>query len=145
MAYSVLNAPSRADGLLGGITAPWLDFVPILGWMVGFFNGLLFGMSVQAWICALLLIASSIGALVYIFRTEVDYYEDAMGLAIETAEKLKKQKDAQFKTTRPTIMRKVKSESIRNHGIGKGRGTAAIFWRQILSSNVPGPILWVLL
>lgn len=120
------------EAMFGLLQSGWLLLIPILGWCLALMTAALSEFNVWTLVAGGLLLASTVLMLVYISRSEADFYEDAMGLTYEREAQLNKQKSGQ--------VRKIKH--IRKTGINKGWGADAVFYRQLREYRRTSPFLF---
>ncbi len=102
------------------LESPMLLFMPLLGWSLSLMTAVLNGMHTWGVVGGVLLVLSGIVMVVYISRSEADFYEDAMDLTFERESQLNKQKSGQL----------TRVKKVRKTGLNKGWGADAIFYRQ---------------
>ena len=117
--------------LVGMLRSPLLLLIPFLGWATSFMMTAFIGMHTWAYVGLGLLLLSAVLMIIYISRSEADFYEDAMGLTQEREALLAKQKSGNI--------RKIKK--VRKTGLNHGWGMDAIYYRQMREYRRTSPLL----
>lgn len=109
------------------LSASWLRWVPVLGWLKGICGCAFSGNFVFSLVFLLLSIAGLIVLLKIMDSMKVDFYEEAAAAAEKTAEKLQAVKD----NKNVSISTKKKDWSkVETDGL-KGQGAQAFFWKTL--------------
>ncbi|HHX37566.1 MAG TPA: hypothetical protein GX717_06255 [Clostridiaceae bacterium] len=115
----------------------WIDWIPLVGWTIGLTHGVIVGMTLAHWLQLCLLLGTGVLIVVYLTRTEMDFYESSALSAelLELREKkmgVKKgtifnQQNRSWDTGKAS--RFLKKDKLKS-GIDRGWGPIAIFHRQ---------------
>lgn len=116
------------ENLFTAISQPYLQYVPIIGWVHGFIFGLMYGSGTHILLYGLLLLLCCIVSIVLFCLTKLDYYEDVL----QNAENYYEFRES-IRTGNITdkVMLGNKKILLRKTGINKGSGAAAIFFKHL--------------
>lgn len=121
-------------GLMESIasTTVFLPFqmIPVIGWSIMFFEGIVIGNIAKVAISLLLYGLSGLILIVIIAKQKGDYYEDVLGITQLTYDRLQDAKNGKA----VSVTRKVKVKEERS-GIKKGKGASTIFYRHMLEKR----------
>jgi hypothetical protein len=116
------------DALLKVIDSKWFGFIPVAGWSLMLFTGVVHGAIVNALIGLVLFLG--IGGLIIFLLTmgKADYYEDVLVSTETTYQTLKDAKEGR------TIQRSKKKIKVRDNevGINKGSGAYTFLYKHML-------------
>lgn len=122
-----------AQASLYGLLNSWqILLMPVIGWSLSLIAGIFTGMEIVHIVSLGLLLLSMLVMVLYIHKSDADFYEDAMSLTYEREVLLNKQKSGQVKRVK----------KIRKTGINKGWGADAIFYRQLREYRRSSPFLF---
>ena len=110
------------------ISQPYLQYVPLIGWVHGLVFGLMTGESFSVLLYGLLLLGSCAGSIVIFGVTKLDYYEDVL----QRAENYYEFREAlRTGNMSDKVMLGNKKIRLRKTGIHKGGGASAIFFKHL--------------
>ncbi len=117
-----------AESLFESVSLPFLEWVPLIGWMHGFLYAFLTADSVRGLVYGLLLMLLGFSAMATLFLSDVDFFEDVLSSAEnyhEFRESIRegKMSDKVMMGNRPVRLRRL--------GIGRGRGGTVIFFKHL--------------
>ena len=112
--------------------APVTRWLPIWGWLKGFFLFAVEGNAVGTAVSFAALAAGGAGLIWLIHRVKADFYEDAMAKSEETAQ-LMEQVRAERSGSGVAFKKRKKdrAETIRRDGLNRGRGASVFFFKSI--------------
>ncbi|HHU75674.1 MAG TPA: hypothetical protein GXZ24_02070 [Firmicutes bacterium] len=122
LAWSIIASGDLWQGLLQGLNAPWLCYLPVIGWGKVVFMTAVTGYSAWSTIGLVLQFLFLAGCIILSYRTADDYYEDTLKATAQRA-----------------LRRKQRA------GIGKKRGFSPTFSRKNLSIPKMGSGPWAFL
>ncbi len=131
--YFFTHGRQLVPALNGFFNAPESRFVPLWGWLKGFFMYTIEGNYPMAGVMLFLLLALGAALLIVISRMKADFYEDAMAKSEETAELMQRAKERGgfFQTVR----KKDRSEKLMRDGLNKGFGANVIFYKTVYNRH----------
>lgn len=117
------NTQDLLGGALKSATAPWVNFIPIFGWLTAAVTGVLAG----NWV----LVAAGAGAtaafvllmLVLVTKMHADFYEDVLKATEVSFSAITSKKEGQL---RETVPKNIKTGAV---GIGGGSGASAFYYK----------------
>lgn len=107
----------------------WFGFLPIVGWVVMFFKGVLAGELIYMVISLALFTLASILFISLLTAHDADYYEDVLLSTETTYQRLIDYKEG--RNISATTNRKIKVKDEEN-GIGKGKGAMVLAYKHLL-------------
>lgn len=118
----------------------WFSYLPIMGWVIMFFKGVLTGAVLQ--VIVSLGLFTLIGALGISLLTahEADYYEDVLHSTEVTYQRLRDYKEG--RNISSTTNRKVKIKE-EESGLQKGKGASVFAYKHMLEMRRSGRILFI--
>ena len=116
------------ESLYQAVSQPFLDYVPIVGWMHGFVYGIISGSSMSICIYGALLAAMVAVSIVVFVRVKPDFYEDVLSQAESYNEFREAVREGKFSDK---VMFGDKEIKLRKTGINRGFGAAAILFKQL--------------
>ena len=125
--YFLRSGKSIIDAADGFFNARVSRYIPVWGWMKGFFMGIIEGNYAEGFIFLGLLLASLAGLLIAIYRMKADFYEDAMAKSEETAQLIREAKEKGGFAMRKR--KKDRSEKLLRDGLHRGEGANVFFWK----------------
>lgn len=123
---------SNMEALCVSIASPYLEFVPIIGWIKGMIFAIINGNAVNTILFAGLNGIAIVGSILLFMNSDSDYYEDVLQTT-ETSFKLKES----VKNNRGFAISK-KSQKVKNTGINHGWGASTFFFKHILQNRRQG-------
>ncbi|MEG0379452.1 MAG: putative ABC exporter domain-containing protein, partial [Eubacterium sp.] len=121
------------DTLIQTADSKMVEYIPIVGWIKGFIIGLISGNFLMAIIYFVLLALLGGLLIMYICRSDADYYEDVLQAA-ETAYHTK----AAAKQGHLSDAKDASKISRKNTGIHKGKGASVFFFKHMLENKRSG-------
>lgn len=121
------------EALLSAADSSLMEYIPVLGWTKAFTMGLIAGNFLKALVFLVLLIALIGLIILYIYRSESDYYEDVL----QSAEKNYTTKTA-AKDGRISDTKDASKISRKKTGIGRGKGASVFFFKHLLENRRSG-------
>ena len=129
VAYYLSSGKTFIEAADGYFNAHAGRYIPVWGWLKGFFLGISEGNYTEAFIFLGLMLALLIGLFIAISRMKVDFYEDAMAKSEETAELIREAKEnGGFAMRRH---KKDRSEKLLRDGLNRGEGANIFFWKTL--------------
>ena len=119
--------------LLSAADSNFMEFIPVLGWTKAFTMGLIAGNFIKALVFLALLIVLIGLIILYICRSESDYYEDVLQSAEKTYTTKTAAKDGRISDTKDAS-----KISRKKTGIGRGRGASVFFFKHLLENRRSG-------
>ncbi|NLP34638.1 MAG: hypothetical protein GX359_05505 [Clostridiales bacterium] len=117
----------------------WFGYVPVGGWAVMFFKGIVEGAIFDVLLSILCFTILSILFVVFLTRGTADYYEDVLHSTEITHQKLKAAKEGKKYSQRN---RKVKVKD-NEYGLQKGKGASAIAYKNILEMKRKSRLVYI--
>lgn len=133
LAYFLMNGRELIPALNGYFNAPLSRFIPLWGWLKGFFMFTIEGNYPMAGLMLGLLILLGAGLLILISRMKADFYEDAMAKSEEMAELQARAKEQGGFIT--YNRKKDRSEKLLRDGLNKGFGANVIFHKTVYNRH----------
>lgn len=116
------------ENLYAAIAQPYLQYVPIIGWVHGFVFGLMRGNGTAVLLYGLLLLGCCLVSVLVFWRTKPDYYEDVL----QSAENYYEFRESiRTGNMSEKVMLGDKKIHLRKTGIRKGSGASAIFFKHL--------------
>lgn len=138
VAMSVYQKGFSAETVYAAVTDPYLQWVPIVGWMSGGIFSLIRGFDIMGIVYFALLAAATVFALLAFLKSDSDYYEDVLQNTETTYEIKKAAKEGNINMNMPgQKIRKVKKV-----GIGHGWGASAFFFKQVKELHRHSPLVF---
>ncbi len=120
----IISTGDLLQGLLQGLNASFIDYLPVIGWSKVAFMTAVTGYSTYSTVALILQLLFLVGCIVVSYYTADDYYEDTLGVT-ERRSLRKKRKDGEEKSERLTLpFYKRKNFVVRKVGTGPW----AFFW-----------------
>lgn len=135
--YKVLGM-SIMESILSLTTNTYIQYFPIIGWPVMFFEGIIIGSISKVILSSLLFFISSIGLVLFFTLREGDYYEDVLSSTELYYNRLQAAKEGKGMASSKIV--KVKEEKM---GLLKGNGASALFYRHILEKKRSSRFLYI--
>ena len=133
--YSFCNGSRKRSA---AVTDPYLQWVPIIGWMTGGIFSAIRGFDMLGAVYFALLAAAALIALLAFLKSDSDYYEDVLQNTETTYEVKKAAKEGNINMNLPgQKIRKVKTV-----GIGRGWGASAFFFKQVKEMHRHSPLVF---
>jgi hypothetical protein len=132
-----LLSGSNIEALYAALASPYLEFVPIVGWIKGMIFAALKGNTVNVILYAVLNGIAIAGSILLFMNSESDYYEDVL----QTTERTFELKES-VKKGHGFAMSK-KTQKVKNTGINHGWGANTFFFKHLLQNKRQSPIPFV--
>ena len=138
VAMTVYEKGFSMETVCAAVTDPYLQWVPIIGWMTGGIFSAIRGFDMLGAVYFALLAASALIALLAFLKSDSDYYEDVLQNTETTYEVKKAAKEGNINMNLPgQKIRKVKTV-----GIGRGWGASAFFFKQVKEMHRHSPLVF---
>ncbi len=116
------------DSAVSALSSPYLEYVPLIGWMKGAVFGFLFGNYLAAGIYTALF-AAAIGAAVAVFAVrDLDFYEDVLQSTARADEIRKNKREGKMSFGTGKVR-------VTSTGIKKGWGPNVLFYKHLLEGK----------
>lgn len=132
-----------AAGGFSGVVEEGVDFLstvgvffPVSGWAAGLIGGIFTGDFLSAGISVLLILLAFAGAILLVVKNKNNYYEDVLQSAEVAQSAITAKKEGQPAEVTPKNVRLGKT------GIGKGKGSGALFYKHLLENRRSGLFLF---
>ena len=119
------------DGAMAFFNAPGTRFIPVWGWLKGFFLYAAEGNAPLAGVCFLLTAAGMAALLWVIHRVKADFYEDAMARSEETAELMERARSEKSTGVVFKKRNKDRGDGLIRDGMTRGKGAWVFFHKAI--------------
>lgn len=116
------------ESLYKALSAPFLDYVPVVGWMHGFVYGLINADLTSIIIYGLLELIVVIISVIVFMKVKPDFYEDVLSQAESYNEFREAVREGKFSDR---VMLGDKEIKLRKKGINRGFGAAAVLFKQL--------------
>ena len=138
VAMTVYEKGFSMETVCAAVTDPYLQWVPIIGWMTGGIFSAIRGFDMMGAVYFALLAAAALIALLAFLKSDSDYYEDVLQNTETTYEVKKAAKEGNINMNLPgQKIRKVKTV-----GIGRGWGASAFFFKQVKEMHRHSPLVF---
>ncbi len=125
---SFLLNGANMEALLSAIASPYLEFIPVVGWIKGMIFGIISGNAIYVVLYAILNVFAIAGSIVLFVNSDSDYYEDVLQTTESSFELKQAVKDGRsISTNRMDI----KPHKVTDTGINHGWGADTFFFKHI--------------
>ncbi|MDO5734281.1 MAG: putative ABC exporter domain-containing protein [Eubacteriales bacterium] len=114
---------------------PLIRLFPLLGWSSSVIYGLLNGFDLYAFAGLILSLLCPLLALFLLYRTRLDYYEEAIAMTRSRQESEQVSKQGFAESLRIQQKKKASSKAIKTEGIGRGYGAKTQYYRLLLEER----------
>jgi len=118
----------------------WFGYLPVAGWSVMFFKGILTGSVLKIAISLGLFLLISILFIVMLAGNEADYYEDVLHSTEVTFQRMMDAKEGRNVST--TVNRQIKVKE-KGHGINRGKGASVFVYKHLVEMKRSSKILFI--
>lgn len=124
--FNYLKTKSFYDAFINFFNSKFLYMIPIVGWSKGLLDLLMLGFNPIALLTAILFFIMPVIVLLYLYRIDIDFYEDALTMVQSNPTDKKDMQEIAAETAR----QKMGKMKVRDLGIKRGFGESAIFFKQ---------------
>lgn len=132
----LLSRGGEMNAVLEYFGLPFIDYVPLVGWINAYMMGMISGEIGKALLFLLLTLFFPTLGIVLLQRTNSDYYEDVLSATEQTYMLRQAVKDGRIGTK--NVSRNVRAG---RSGIGRGQGASVFFYRHLTEQRRTGMIL----
>lgn len=118
------------EAIYSAIASPYLEYIPIAGWMKGAVFAIIAGDGGRALIFSVLVAATFITNIILFVKTDTDYYEDVLENAEKRFEIMRSAKEKRVYSSNDYKPRKIGKT-----GIGKGSGAKTFFYKHLCETR----------
>lgn len=128
------------EGLFLLVDSKWFGYMPVVGWVVMFFKGILTGSLINVIISLAMFILISILCISLLTSYEADYYEDVLYSTEVTFQRVRDAKEGRNVSLNTNRKIKVKEKS---HGIHKGKGAFVFAYKHFVEMKRSSPFIFI--
>ncbi len=126
------NRGVSIDGFGETFSLPFLNYVPIFGWLNGLVFGIIFKNNIEIIIYSILIILFIICTITLFKISKIDYFEDVLQRTQSFYETMNDYKSGKITDSMMLGNKKIKVNKI---GIGRGKGANTVFFKHITEAS----------